>query len=142
MGIRELMIAVRKWSGMSQPKLARASGWDDGNISKFEHGKQGATPESIDTWIDGCGYELIAVPKGTLDSREIAALPPKRRDLVLRLTRLMLGPPVMSDEKLDPLWGLVERWERQRAEALGSSPPEDDPATAAATSQDKRFSSS
>jgi transcriptional regulator with XRE-family HTH domain len=114
MGIRELMIAVRKWSGMSQPKLAKASGWDDGNISKFEHGKQGATPESIDSWIEGCGYELIAVPKGAVEPRELQALPAEKRELVLRLARLMLDPPGLTDEQVDTVRGDVERWERQR----------------------------
>ena len=145
MDLRALLISIRERAGLSQRGLGRRSSWLPENISKFERGEKGASLESIEDWVNSCGFELIGVRVGAADSREVDALPAEHRTLVLRLARLF---PHLSDERIDTIRGLVERWEDQLVSSTlptdpdptGSGVPLDD--NAADTAQDKLAKSS
>lgn len=135
MSLRALMISVRERAGLSKRGLARQSSWQNENITAFEKGRKGASVESIEDWFSACGFDLVAVPKGATDPREIEGLPDEHRKLLLRLVRLF---PLLDEGRIDSVRGLVERWETQLEVSPTPLPAPNEEATA----QDKRAKSS
>lgn len=103
------MALARKVSGVSQLKLGTtAAGWNPGNVSKLESGEKGASIETIESWMDACGMELIAVPKGSsADPRELQSLSEDLRELLLRLIRVL---PYLPAVLVKDLRGRVDTW--------------------------------
>ncbi len=123
MSIREQLKLARTHAGLSQDALARASGTDNGHISRFERGTRSADTKKLEAWLDACGMTFVAVPVGAADPRELDMLEPTQRELVLRLARLV---PHLSRDNARTLLGLVNAWEEDQ--------------DMSATSQDKRAS--
>lgn len=104
------MVLAREKSGLSQAKLGEVAGWNPGNVSKLENGQKGASIETIDSWMDACGMELIVVPKGPIaDLREVSGLRQDLLELLLRLARIL---PWLPEVLVKDLRGRVDSWIR------------------------------
>lgn len=127
MGIANELRRVRKSSGRTQAEISAATGIRQEHVSRIENGKRNTSMAALDAFADACGVRFIAVPKDYAVPEEIVALPDDRRDLLLRLARVLAVLPV---ELVADLIDRVEHWHRRY---LGDS---------SATSQDTRASAS
>lgn len=135
--VREAFRAARKFAGMSQPVLSRATSWDTGHISKFENGEKGAGIDKLDEWLAACRVRLIPVPlEPSGDLIELESLSAEHRQLLVRLGRIL---PKLHEQVVDlSIVALVERFEREAA-SQGSDPSLDE--STESTGHDSRASS-
>lgn len=103
--VGQLVRQARESRGLTQRKLAEASGVDQPNISAIENDRRQPSAETLVELLAGCGYELVAVC-----GRQVIRLPLRRED---EAGDVPLDPPLdvpveTRAELMDGALGLVD----------------------------------
>jgi transcriptional regulator with XRE-family HTH domain len=117
MGIGETLRALREAKGMSQPKLAFASGVSTGTISRIERGDTaqpdletlsklaaalGTEPETFASSFAAARQPAVAEPRG-----DYAPAPVDRSDAVLAVVRMHQGHAPLTDDEIQAVSDLA-----------------------------------
>ena len=86
--------AIREKAGLTGEELGPRLGWaDHSQLSKVERGQKTTDVWKIEKWIEECAHDVYIVSRDapTLDDARalLAALPDDRRELALRVARLL-----------------------------------------------------
>lgn len=84
---------IRRSAGLSQERLADRLRVSRVQVSRIENSISRTPVETLESWADACGYDLVLVARESPAARELAAeldhATPAERALCLRLSRLL-----------------------------------------------------